>query len=30
LLARVSGPGHRVVTLGCDSGLKYLGGTIYS
>ena len=24
------GPGHRVVTFGCDSGLKYLGGHIYS
>ncbi|WP_353807740.1 PLP-dependent cysteine synthase family protein [Agromyces sp. SYSU T00194] len=24
------GPGHRVVTIACDSGLKYLGGPIYS
>ncbi|GLI27681.1 cysteine synthase [Agromyces rhizosphaerae] len=24
------GPGHRVVTIACDSGLKYLGGHIYS
>lgn len=23
------GPGHRVVTLACDTGLKYLGGEIY-
>ncbi len=29
-LARELGPGHRVVTLACDSGLKYLGGTIYA
>lgn len=29
-LARKLGPGHRVVTLGCDSGLKYLGGAIYA
>ena len=24
------GPGHRVVTVACDTGLKYLGGHIYS
>lgn len=24
------GAGHRVVTLGCDNGMKYLGGHIYS
>ena len=29
-LARELGPGHRVVTLQCDSGLKYLGGDLYS
>ena len=29
-LAVELGPGHRVVTLACDSGLKYLGGEIYS
>ena len=29
-IAREIGSGHRVVTLGCDSGLKYLGGHIYS
>ena len=28
-LACEIGSGHRVVTLGCDSGLKYLGGHIY-
>lgn len=29
-LAVELGPGHRVVTPACDSGLKYLGGEIYS
>jgi cysteine synthase A len=29
-LAKELGPGHRVVTLGCDHGSKYLGGQIYS
>ena len=29
-LAKQLGPGRRVVTLGCDNGLKYLGGPIYS
>ncbi|MCB1350943.1 MAG: cysteine synthase family protein [Paracoccaceae bacterium] len=28
-LARELGPGQRIVTLGCDSGSKYLGGHIY-
>jgi cysteine synthase A len=28
-LARRLGPGHRVVTTQVDSGLKYLGGTLY-
>jgi cysteine synthase A len=28
-LAAEIGPGKRVVTLGCDSGTKYLGGHIY-
>jgi cysteine synthase A len=28
-LAVALGPGHRVVTLACDNGLKYLGGEIY-
>ena len=28
-LAIELGPGHRVVTLACDNGLKYLGGEIY-
>lgn len=28
-LARELGPGHRIVTLQPDSGLKYLGGTLY-
>lgn len=28
-LARELGPGKRVVTFGCDSGTKYLGGHIY-
>jgi cysteine synthase A len=29
-IAAELGPGHRVVTLGCDNGVKYLGGHIYS
>ena len=29
-LARRLGPGHRVVTVQVDSGLKYLGGSLYS
>lgn len=28
-LAAEMGPGKRIVTLGCDSGAKYLGGHIY-
>ena len=28
-LARELGPGHRVVTVQPDSGLKYLGGDLY-
>ena len=28
-LAKEMNPGNRVVTLACDSGLKYLGGHIY-
>jgi cysteine synthase A len=28
--ARHAGPGHRVVTVQVDSGLKYLGGSLYS
>ncbi len=28
-VARELGPGHRVVTTAVDSGLKYLGGTLY-
>jgi cysteine synthase len=28
-VARELGPGHRVVTAAVDSGLKYLGGTLY-
>jgi cysteine synthase len=28
-LARELGPGHRVVTVACDSGLKYLAGNLY-
>jgi cysteine synthase len=28
-LARHAGPGHRVVTVQVDSGLKYLGGSLY-
>jgi cysteine synthase len=29
-LARELGPGSRVVTIQPDSGLKYLGGDVYS
>ena len=29
-LANEMKPGQRVVTLACDSGLKYLGGDIYA
>ena len=29
-LAVERGEGHRVVTIACDNGLKYLGGSIYS
>ena len=29
-IARRLGPGHRVVTVQVDSGLKYLGGSLYS
>lgn len=29
-LARQLGPGHRIVTVICDSGLKYLNGDLYS
>jgi|UniRef100_UPI004047F449 cysteine synthase len=29
-LAKELGPGKRVVTIGCDNGIKYLGGHIYS
>ncbi len=28
-VARELGPGHRVVTVAVDSGLKYLGGALY-
>ncbi|WES65503.1 cysteine synthase family protein [Microbacter sp. GSS18] len=28
-IATELGPGHRVVTIACDSGLKYLGGRVY-
>ena len=28
-LAKEMGAGQRLVTLACDSGLKYLGGHIY-
>ncbi len=28
-LATELGPGHRVVTVQCDSGLKYLGGDLH-
>jgi cysteine synthase len=28
-LAKEMKPGQRVVTIACDSGLKYLGGHIY-
>lgn len=29
-VAQALGPGKRVVTFGCDNGMKYLGGRIYS
>lgn len=29
-IARELGPGHTVVTVACDSGLKYLAGDLYS
>ena len=29
-IARRLGPGHRVVTIHADSGLKYLAGRLYS
>jgi cysteine synthase A len=29
-LARRLGPGHRVVTVQVDSGLKYLAGSVYA
>lgn len=29
-LAAEPGPGKRVVTLNCDTGLKYLGGDLYA
>jgi cysteine synthase A len=29
-VARRLGPGHRVVTVQVDSGLKYLAGTLYA
>jgi len=29
-LAKELGVGKRIVTLGCDNGIKYLGGHIYS
>ena len=29
-IARRLGPGHRVVTVQVDSGLKYLAGQLYS
>ncbi len=29
-LARRLGPGHRIVTLQVDSGLKYLAGSLYA
>ena len=28
-IARELGPGKRIVTLGCDNGVKYLDGHIY-
>ena len=28
-LAKEIGPGKRIVTLGCDNGMKYLGSHIY-
>jgi cysteine synthase A len=30
MLARRLGPGHRVVTIQVDSGLKYLAGDLYT
>jgi cysteine synthase A len=30
VLARRLGPGHRVVTVQVDSGLKYLSGRVYA
>ncbi len=30
IIAKDLGPGKRVVTDGCDNGIKYLGGHIYS
>ena len=30
IIAKDLGPGKRVVTVGCDNGIKYLGGHIYS
>lgn len=29
-IARELGPGHTVVTVACDSGLKYLNGPLYA
>ena len=29
-IAKEMEPGQKVVTLACDSGLKYLGGNIYT
>lgn len=29
-IAKELGPGKRVVTVGCDNSIKYLGGHIYS
>lgn len=29
-IAKELGPDKRVVTVGCDNGIKYLGGHIYS
>ena len=28
-LARERGPGHTIVTVACDSGMKYLAGDLY-
>jgi cysteine synthase len=28
-LAQEMGPGHSVVTIACDTGLKYLAGDLY-